>query len=136
MQLVLSNNLYKFLDIVLMKYRHLPSRIARRKLEIETEHSTDINVGASKTNQVTKRTEWLVERFDSDVKLKGLECQRRAVEATVELLEDTMKRVFELRWIDGYTPEEIAELTNNTVKNTQKKLERIMEIFADYRGWT
>ena len=136
MQLVLSNNLYKFLDIVLMKYRHLPSRIARRKLEIETEHSTDINVGASKTNQVTKRTEWLVERFDSDVKLKGLECQQRAVEATIELLDDTMKRVFELRWIDGYTPEEIAELTNSTVKNTQKRLERIMEIFADYWGWT
>ena len=136
MQLVLSNNLYKFLDIVLMKYRHLPSRIARRKLEIETFHATDVNIGGGKTNQVTKRTEWLVERFDSDVKLKGLECQQRAVEATIELLEDTMKQVFELRWIDGYTPEEIAELTNNTVKNTQKKLERIMEIFADYRGWT
>ena len=136
MQLVLSNNLYKFLDIVLMKYRHLPSRIARRKLEIETEHSTDINVGASKTNQVTKRTEWLVERFDSDVKLKGLECQQRAVEATLDVLDETMTRVFELRWIDGYTAEEIAELTNSTVKNTQKRLERIMEIFADYWGWT
>ena len=136
MQLVLSNNLYKFLDIVLMKYRHLPSRIARRKLEIETEHSTDINVGASKTNQVTKRTEWLVERFDSDVKLKGLECQQRAVEATLDVLDETMTRVFELRWIDEHTPEEIAELTNSTVKNTQKRLERIMEIFADYWGWT
>ena len=131
-----QDNLYKFLDIVLSKYRHLPSRIARRKLEIETEHSTDINVGASKTNQVTKRTEWLVERFDSDVKLKGLECQQRAVEATIELLDDTMKRVFELRWIYEHTPEEIAELTNSTVKNTQKRLERIMEIFADYWGWT
>ena len=136
MQLVLSNNLYNFLDSVLMKYRHLPSRIARRKLEIETEHSTDINVGASKTNQITKRTEWLVERFDSDVKLKGLECQQRAVEATLEVLDETMTRVFELRWIYEHTPEEIAELTNSTVKNTQKKLERIMEIFADYRGWT
>ena len=136
MQLVLSNNLYKFLDSVLMKYRHLPSRIARRKLEIETFHATDVNIGGGKTNQVTKRTEWLIERFDSDVKLKGLECQQRAVEATIELLDDTMKRVFELRWIDGYTPEEIAELTNSTVKNTQKRLERIMEIFADYRGWT
>ena len=136
MQLVLSNNLYKFLDSVLMKYRHLPSRIARRKLEIETFHATDVNIGGGKTNQVTKRTEWLIERFDSDVKLKGLECQQRAVEATIELLDDTMKRVFELRWIDGYTPEEIAELTNSTVKNTQKRLERIMEIFADYWGWT
>ena len=136
MQLVLSNNLYKFLDIVLMKYRHLPSRIARRKLEIETFHATDVNIGGGKTNQVTKRTEWLIERFDSDVKLKGLECQQRAVEATIELLDDIMKRVFELRWIDGYTPEEIAELTNSTVKNTQKRLERIMEIFADYWGWT
>ncbi|MGQ7457870.1 RNA polymerase sigma factor [Streptococcus suis] len=136
MQLVLSNNLYKFLDIVLMKYRHLPSRIARRKLEIETFHATDVNIGGGKNNQVTKRTEWLVERFDSDVKLKGLECQQRAVEATIEVLDETMTRVFELRWIDGYTPEEIAELTNSTVKNTQKRLERIMEIFADYWGWT
>ena len=134
--MVLSNNLYNFLDSVLMKYRHLPSRIARRKLEIETEHSTDINVGASKTNQITKRTEWLVERFDSDVKLKGLECQQRAVEATLEVLDETMTRVFELRWIYEHTPEEIAELTNSTVKNTQKRLERIMEIFADYWGWT
>ena len=132
----LTNIEYRYLDSVLMKYRHLPSRIARRKLEIETFHATDVNIGGGKTNQVTKRTEWLVERFDSDVKLKGLECQQRAVEATIELLDDTMKRLFELRWIDGYTPEEIAELTNSTVKNTQKKLERIMEIFADYWGWT
>ena len=51
-----------------MKYRHLPSRIARRKLEIETFHTTDVNIGGGKTNQVTKRTEWLIERFDSDVK--------------------------------------------------------------------
>ena len=132
----LTNIEYKYLDVVLSKYKYLPSRIARRKLEIETKHSTDINVGTSKTNQVTKRTEWLIERFDSDVKLKGLECQKRAVEATIEVLDETMTRVFELRWIDGYTPEEIAELTNSNVKNTQKRLERIMEIFADYWGWT
>ena len=110
--------------------------MARRKLEIETFHTTDTNIGGGKSNIVTKRTEWLIERFDSDIKLKGLECQQRAVEATIELLDDTMKRVFELRWIDGYMPEEIAELTNSTVKNTQKRLERIMEIFADYWGWT
>ena len=132
----LTNIEYRYLDIVLSKHRHLPSRIARRKLEIETFHATDVNIGGGKTNQVTKRTEWLIERFDSDVKLKGLECQQRAVEATIELLDDTMKQVFELRWIDGYTPEEIAELTNSSVKNTQKRLERIMEIFADYWGWT
>ncbi|MFH0357398.1 transcriptional regulator [Streptococcus sp. A27] len=136
MQLVLSNNQYKFLDGVLMNYRHLPSRIARRKLEIETEHSTDINIGASKTNRVIKRTEWLVERFDSDIKLKGLECQLNAVEATIELLDDTMTLVFELRWIHERTPEEIAKLTGTSLKSTQKRLERITEIFADYWGWT
>lgn len=114
----LTNIEYRYLDIVLMKYRHLPSRIARRKLEIETFHATDVNIGGGKNNQVTKRTEWLVERFDSDVKLKGLECQKRAVEATIGVLDETMTRVFELRWIDGYTAEEIAELTNSTVKNT------------------
>lgn len=134
--MVLSNNQYKFLDGVLMNYRHLPSRIARRKLEIETEHSTDINIGASKTNRVNKRTEWLVERFDSDIKLKGLECQLNAIESTIELLDDTMKLVFELRWIHERTPEEIAELTGTSLKSTQKRLERITEIFADYWGWT
>ncbi|WP_449459415.1 transcriptional regulator [Streptococcus suis] len=122
--MTLSNIQYKFLDNVLMNYRHLPSRIVRRKLEIETEHSTDINIGASKTQRVIKRTEWLVERFDSDINLKGLECQQRAVDSTTELLDDSMKRVFELRWIYGRTPEEIAELTG------------ITEIFADYWGWT
>ena len=130
----LTNIEYKYLDIVLSKYKYLPSKMARRKLEIETFHTTDANIGGGKSNIVTKRTEWLIERFDSDIKLKGLECQQRAVEATIELLDDTMKRVFELRWIDGYMPEEIAELTNSTVKNTQKRLERIMEIFADYWG--
>ncbi|HFI0126604.1 TPA: sigma-70 family RNA polymerase sigma factor [Streptococcus suis] len=136
MQLVLSNIQYKFLDNVLMKFRHLPSRIARRKLEIETEHSTDINIGASKTNRVIKRTEWLVERFDSDIKLKGLECQLNAVEATIELLDDTMTLVFELRWIHERTPEEIAELTGTSEKMIRKRLERIIEIFADYWGWS
>ena len=67
----LTNIEYKYLDVVLSKYKYLPSRISRRKLEIETKHSTDINVGTGKTNQVTKRTEWLIERFDSDVKRKG-----------------------------------------------------------------
>ncbi|HFI2691606.1 TPA: hypothetical protein ACGO0Y_000665 [Streptococcus suis] len=83
-----------------------------------------------------KRTEWLVERFDSDIKLKGLECQLNAVEATIELLDDTMKLVFELRWIHERTPDEIAELTGTGLKSTQKRLERITEIFADYWGWT
>ncbi|HEL1829411.1 TPA: transcriptional regulator [Streptococcus suis] len=134
--MALLNNQYKILDNVLMTYRHLPSRIARRKLEIETEHSADINIGASKTNRVIKRTEWLVERFDSDIKLKGLECQLNAIESTIELLDDTMKRVFESRWIYERTPEEIAELTGISLKSTQKRLERIIEIFADYWGWT
>ncbi|HEM5423764.1 TPA: sigma-70 family RNA polymerase sigma factor [Streptococcus suis] len=134
--MTLSNIQYKFLDNVLMTYRHLPSRITRRKLEIETEHSTDINIGASKTNRVNKRTEWLVERFDSDIKLKGLECQQRAVESTIGLLDDTMKLVFDLRWIHERTPEEIAELTGASEKMTRKRLERIIKIFADYWGWT
>ncbi|MBS8066099.1 sigma-70 RNA polymerase sigma factor region 4 domain-containing protein [Streptococcus suis] len=134
--MALSNNQVKFLDNVLMTYRHLPSRIARRKLEIETEHSADINIGASKTKRGIKRTEWLVERFDSDIKLKGLECQLNAIESTIELLDDTMKLVFDLRWIHERTPEEIAELTGSSEKMTQKRLERIIEIFADYWGWT
>ncbi|HEM4771088.1 TPA: sigma-70 family RNA polymerase sigma factor [Streptococcus suis] len=59
-----------------------------------------------------------------------------AIESTIELLDDTMERVFELRWIHGRTPEEIAELTGTGLKSTQKRLERIIEIFADYWGWS
>ncbi|MFI3088005.1 transcriptional regulator [Streptococcus sp. 2022WUSS037] len=131
-----KNTQYKFLDRILLRYKYLPNRIARRKLEIETEHRTDINIGASKVNRINKRTEWLVERFDSDIKLKGLECQKRAVEATLKTLDETMTRVFELRWIHEHTPEEVAELTSSSLKSTQKRLERITEIFADYWGWS
>lgn len=132
----LANIQYQYLDGVLMNYRHLPSRIARRRLEIETEHSLDLNQGASKSNRINKRTEWLVERFDGDIKLKNLECQLNAVEATLELLDDTMKQVFTFRWIEGYTPEEIADMMGAPLKLTKKRLERIIEIFADFWGWT
>ena len=129
----LTNIEYRYLDIVLSKYRHLPSRIARRKLEIETFHATDVNIGGGKTNQVTKRTEWLVERFDSDVKLKGLECQQRAVEATIEILDDTMKRIFELRWIDGYTPEEIAAILSKQALTIQEQIQQLSKSLQEIK---
>ncbi|ANM47504.1 phage transcriptional regulator, RinA family [Streptococcus suis R61] len=59
-----------------------------------------------------------------------------AIESTIELIDDTMKQVFELRWIYGRTSEEIAELTGTSEKMTRKRLERIIEIFADYWGWS
>ena len=55
----LTNIEYKYLDIVLSKYKYLPSKMARRKLEIETFHTTDANIGGGKSNIVVKRTEWL-----------------------------------------------------------------------------
>ncbi|HEM5988244.1 TPA: sigma-70 family RNA polymerase sigma factor [Streptococcus suis] len=44
--------------------------------------------------------------------------------------------MFELRWIHERTPEEIAELTGTSEKMIRKRLERIIEIFADYWGWS
>lgn len=59
------------LDSILSNYRHIPGRIARRKLEIETEHApTDINRQVTKTNQINRRTEWLVTQFSSDIRIK------------------------------------------------------------------
>lgn len=69
---------YKAFDEWLLNYRHIDSRIARRKFEIETFHVTDVNIGGSRSNKVIKRTEWLVERFDSDTKLCFQRGRRRA----------------------------------------------------------
>ena len=58
----LTNIEYKYLDIVLSKYKYLPSKMARRKLEIETFHATDVNIGgwqnqpSNQTHRMARRT--------------------------------------------------------------------------------
>ncbi|MBE6165564.1 MAG: transcriptional regulator [Streptococcus gallolyticus] len=125
------------LDSILSNYRHIPGRIARRKLEIETEHDpTDINRQVTKTNQINRRTEWLVTQFDSDIRIKSLENQQKAVENTLSTLDDDLKDLFYLHWVRGLSEDEIADLQGISKKSLNKKIVRILEIFAFEMGIT
>lgn len=125
------------LDSILSNYRHIPGRIARRKLEIETEHApSDINRQVAKINQINRRTEWLVTQFDSDIRIKSLENQQKAVENTLSTLDDDLKDLFYLHWVRGLSEDEIADLQGISKKNLNKKIVRILEIFAFEMGIT
>ncbi|HFI0454415.1 TPA: transcriptional regulator [Streptococcus suis] len=132
----LSDVELRALDAKLFDYQQIDKKIAIRKLEIQTETSNDYNVGGSRANIVSKPTETLVARWSSDTRINGLEQFRKAVEATLELLDDELKRIFYLRWSirSVNTWEEIAVMLNVSRKSVYRKRERILTIFADFRG--
>ncbi|ANM47466.1 DUF722 domain-containing protein [Streptococcus suis] len=132
----LSDVELRVLDSKLFDYQQIDKKIAIRKLEIQTEVSNDCNIGGGKSNIVSKPTESLVARWSSDVRINGLEQFRKAVEATIESLDDELKRIFYLRWSirSVNTWEEIAVMLNVSRKSIYRKRERILTIFADFRG--
>jgi RinA family phage transcriptional activator len=124
------------LDLKLFDYQQIDRKIAIRKLEIQTEVSNDCNVGGGKANIVSKPTERIVARWSSDIRINGLEQFRKAIEATLEALDDELKTVFYLRWSisSEKTWEEIADALHVSRKSIYRKRERILTIFADFRG--
>ena len=124
------------LDIKLFDYWNVDRKIAIRKLEIETERSNDCNIGGGRTNTIPRPVETLVVRWSSDVRIIGLEQFKNAVEATLDTLDDELKKVFYLRWSRGSvnTWEEIADMMHVSRKSIYRKRERILTIFADFRG--
>ena len=124
------------LDLKLFDYQQIDKKIAIRKLEIETETSNDCNVGGGRPNIISRPQERLVIRWSSDVRLIGLEHFKNAVEATLDALDDELKKVFYLRWSRGSvnTWEEIADKLHVSRKSIYRKRERILTIFADFRG--
>ncbi|HFI0067408.1 TPA: transcriptional regulator [Streptococcus suis] len=132
----LSDVELRALDSKLFDYQQIDKKIAIRKLEIQTEVSNDCNIGGGKPNIVSKPTESLVARWSNDVRINGLEQFRKAVEATIGSLDDELKRIFYLRWSirSVNTWEEIAVMLNVSRKSIYRKRERILTIFADFRG--
>ena len=124
------------LDSKLFEYQQIDRKIAIRKLEIETETSNDCNIGGGKSNTISRPVENLIIRWSTDVRLKGLEQLKDAIEATLEALDDELKKVFYLRWSKGSvnTWEEIADMLHVSRKSIYRKRERILTIFADFRG--
>ncbi|HFX4994359.1 TPA: transcriptional regulator, partial [Streptococcus pyogenes] len=96
----LSNAQLKAFDEWLFDYRFIDNKIALRKLELQTDMNTavDKNIGGGRANFVSKVTEDVVARWDSDRELKGLSNFKEAVIATLNLLDEELTDIFNLRW--------------------------------------
>ncbi|AEF25306.1 DUF722 domain-containing protein [Streptococcus parauberis] len=134
----LSNAKLKAYDEALFDYRFIDNKIALRKLELQTDVNTEIdtNIGGGKANFVSKVTEDIVARWDSDRDLKGLINFKEAVMATLQILDNELTDIFYLRWGDGSTNtwEEIAYSKHLSRKSVYRKRERILEIFSKKVG--
>ncbi len=134
----LSNAKLKAYDEALFDYRFIDNKIALRKLELQTDVNTEIdtNIGGGKANFVSKVTEDIVARWDSDRDLKGLINFKEAVIATLQILDNELTDIFYLRWGDGSTNtwEEIAYSKHLSRKSVYRKRERILEIFSKKVG--
>lgn len=134
----LSNAKLKAYDEALFDYRIIDNKIALRKLELQTDVNTDVdtNIGGGRANFVSKVTEDVVARWDSDRDLKGLINFKEAVIATLQVLDNELTDIFYLRWGDGSTNtwEEIAYIKHLSRKSVYRKRERILEIFSKKVG--
>lgn len=128
----------KAYDEALFDYRHIDSKIAMRKLELQTDVNTEVdtNIGGSKAQHISRITEDVVARWDADRDLKGLINFKEAVIATLQILDDELTDIFNLRWGDGSirTWEEIAHAKHLSHKSVYRKRERILEIFSKKVG--
>lgn len=129
-QQLYSDAQYKVFDQWLLNYRHIDSKIARRKLEIETFHVTDVNKGGGKSNIVIKRTEWLVERFDRN----SLHALKVAVNELISGLNDELLTTFNLRWISCKSWEEIEYKLELKPREMNVKRMVILNLFTDVIG--
>ncbi|HGN5648781.1 TPA: transcriptional regulator [Streptococcus pyogenes] len=134
----LSNAQLKAFDEWLFDYRFIDNKIALRKLELQTDMNTEVdkNIGGGRANFVSKVTEDVVARWDSDRELKGLSNFKEAVIATLNLLDEEQTDIFNLRWGVGSsnTWEEIAYTRHLSRKSIYRKRERILEIFSKKIG--
>ena len=107
----LSNSQLKALDELLFDYVSIDHKIAVRKLEIVDVPNTDENVGGGRSNVVSKPTESMIAKWDSDQRLNSLYAHKYAVESTLNVLDADMTKIFWLRWSRGSvnTWEEIAD---------------------------
>ncbi|OHX28338.1 transcriptional activator [Streptococcus phage Javan273] len=134
----LSNAKLKAYDEALFDFKHIDSKIALRKLELQTDVNTEVdnNIGGGRANIVSKVTEDVVARWDADRELKGLINFKEATIATLKVLDDELTEIFALRWGTGSinTWEEIAYNRHLSRKSIYRKRERILEIFSKKIG--
>lgn len=132
----LSNSQLKAFDEWLFDYRDIERKIALRKLELQTPVNTDINIGGSKSNIVSRETENIVVKWSSDWQIASYERFKGSVDRVIDQLDDGLKEVFNYRWGVGSsnTWEEIAPKIHTSTKSVYRKREHILTIFAKQIG--
>lgn len=130
---MLNKAMLSCLDGWLNQYRYIDHKIAKRKLELETDNPKD-SIRTSKSYHVNKPVEAVIMRWDSDLRLNSLVVYKRAVEATLDVLDDELKAIFIRKWIEGQMVEEIALSMGIKPTRLKAKIERILLIFADFIG--
>lgn len=123
------------LDEDLSEYRKINTKIALRKLEIETQANDDENIGGGRSSFVSRKPESLAVRFSEDKHIQYLEQFKKDCELCYSKLEDTGKTIFELRWINNEKLmwEEIAGQLNYSRAQIYRKRYNILESFNDIR---
>lgn len=131
-----SNFNYQHLDSLLLEYKNIDREIAIRKLEIETSHETDVNVGGSRGNGISNPVETIIIKWDSDLRLKSLEHTKEIVEKLKTLLDSELSHIFDLRYgkYSSNSWEEIADKIHTSSRNVYRKRDRILEIFGELSG--
>lgn len=133
----LSNAQKEALDQLLSDNWKFKRDIEIRKAELNDIPNTDENIGGGRSSFVSKPTEAIIERWDSDERLKSLEARQNALERTLDTLDDELTAIFWLRWSRGSLNswEAIAAEYGYSRSAIYNKRTRILEVFADYYGF-
>lgn len=133
----LSNAQKEALDKLLSDNWKFKRDIEIRKAELNDIPNDDQNIGGGRSSFVSKPTESIIERWDSDERLKSLEARQNALERTLDTLDDELTAIFWLRWSRGSLNswEAIAAEYGYSRSAIYNKRTRILEIFADYYGF-
>lgn len=133
----LTNAQKEALDQLLSYSWRFKRDIEIRKAELNDIPNNDSNVGGGRSNVVSKQTELIIERWDSDERLKSLEAKLEALEKTLDTLDEELTKIFWLRWSRGSMNswENIAALLGYSRSAIYNKRTRILEIFADFYGF-
>ncbi|ESV53787.1 transcriptional regulator [Streptococcus agalactiae LMG 14747] len=130
----LSKLYYNLVDDRILSVKNIDKEIKRRKLELETLHSSYERIEGVKSNRISKPTEWIIERYDSDVRLNSLFLLKESAEYTLEVLDDELGKMFYMRCYTHLSWEEIQMYFHLKDKQMKMKKERILEIFGRANG--
>ncbi|HEM3172937.1 TPA: transcriptional regulator [Streptococcus suis] len=121
------------LDSELNKYRSIDRSIRNMQLELSARNSND-EMGI-RSGGVSKPTEAIVIKWDSDPTIRYLEAFKTLVEKLLDLLTDEDRELFHLRWeYPCLKWEEIADKKFMSLATIYRRRAIILEQYAELKG--